>query len=81
MENLAETFTEFKKHVGNQMSYSDIDEFWEAWHKFTGTTSHPQAVYTLAAEDGTLEGEKARIEQNERDYQHRAAGRPRRRRY
>jgi hypothetical protein len=79
MENLEATFVEFKKHVGNQVVYGNIDQFWEAWHKFTATTSHPKEVYDLATEDGTLGGEKARIEHNERVYQHRLAGRPRRR--
>ena len=79
MENIETTFAEFKKHVGNQTEYGHIDQFWAAWHEFTGTKSHPKEVYDLATEDGTLKGEKALLERNERVYQHRLAGRPRRR--
>ena len=81
MENLETIFAEFKEHIGNCTDYGDIDEFWEAWHDFTGTSSHPQSVFSLATADGTLRGEKALQERVEREYQHRAAGRPTRRRY
>lgn len=77
MENLEQKFEEFKNSRPRfSGAFRTLDDFWEAWHKFTGTTSSPFEVYELAVEDDMIKGEKESIERNERAYQHRANGRP-----
>lgn len=77
MENLDKTFEEFKKTIPRfSGSFRTLDDFWEAWHKFTGTNASPFEVYEFALEDDIISGEKELRARNERTYQHRANGRP-----
>ncbi len=70
-------YQEFKKQLANPTVFRSVDNFWEAWHKFTGDkTSHPYEVYEFALEDDIISGENELRARNERAYQHRANGRP-----
>lgn len=77
MENLETQYQEFKNSRPRfSGGFRTLDDFWEAWHKFTGKVTHPFEVYELAVEDDLIPSEKELLERNERAYQHRANGRP-----
>ncbi len=77
MENLDKKFEEFKNSIPQfSGSFRTLDDFWEAWHKFTGTESRPFEIYELGVSEDMIKGERESIERNERIYQHRLAGRP-----
>jgi len=78
--SLFQTYQAFKSQLANPTEFRTVQDFWEAWHKFTGDSkNHPYEAYEFAMEDNLIMNEKASVQRNERIYQHRLAGRPTRR--